>query len=142
MRCFDKLHYGTTVQTTLWFALDQAWNWRFDPALIAHMRLHMMEDLTMPGVVREAQRMKVTGQDKRLGLRSTKSVDLVIPRNFIWMLQAHSPMILWTWYQRTWPGLVERELGYVPSSYDLRQARFQRWLDRAAARAALFMHVD
>ena len=142
MRCFDEQGQTTFIPTTLWFALDQAWNWRFDPALIAHMRLHMREDLTMPGVVREAQRMKVTGQDKRLGLRSTQSVDLVIPRNFIWMLQAHSPMILWTWYQRTWPGLVERELGYVPSSYDLRQARFQRWLDRAAARAALFMHVD
>ena len=96
MRCFDKLWNGTTVQTTLWFALDQAWNWHFDPALIAHMLLHMMEDLTMPGVVREAQRMKLTGQDKRLGLRSTQSVDLVIPRNFHWMLQAHDPMILWT----------------------------------------------
>ncbi len=139
MRCFDELDQTTLfIQTTLWFALDQAWNWRFDPALIAHMRLQMMEDLTMPGVVREAQRMKLTRQDKSLGLRSTQSVDLVVPRNFKWMLQTDNPMIMWTWYQRTWPRLVERELGYVPSSYDLRQARFQLWLDRAAARATLF----
>jgi hypothetical protein len=127
MRWFDELG-----QTTLWFALDQAWNWHFDPALIAHMRLHMMEDLTMPGVVREAQRMKLTRQDKSL-VRFTESVTLVVPRNINWMLQAHCPMIMWTWYERTWPRLVERELGYVPSSYDMRQARYQRWLDRAVA---------
>jgi hypothetical protein len=142
MRCFDELGQTTFIPTTLWFALDQAWNWRFDPALIAHMRLHMMEDLTLPGVVREAQRMELTRQDKSLGWRFTKSVTLVVPRDIKWMLQADSPMVMWTWYERTWPRIVERELGYVPSSYDVRQARFQRWLDRAAARAALFKHVD
>lgn len=140
MRCFDELWNGTTVQTTLWFALDQAWNWHFDPALAAHMRLHMREVLTMPSAVRfvrGALESKLTGRDGRLGSWSTNYLHFVIPRNFNWMLQAQNPMIMWTWYERTWPGLVERELGYVPSvdtkNYDLRQARYQRWLDRAVA---------
>ena len=53
MRCLDGLaNDGPLQQTTLWFALDQAWNWHFDPALTAHMRLHMREVLNMPSAVR------------------------------------------------------------------------------------------
>ena len=143
MRFFDKLHYGTTVQTTLWFALDQAWNWNFDPALAAHMRLHMREVLTMPSAVRFARQAlenKLTGRDGRLGSWSTNYYEFVIPRHFNWMLQAHDPMIMWMWNERTWPGLVERELGYVPSvdskNYDVRQALYTRWHHRA-----VFLHA-
>jgi len=54
------------------------------------------------------------------------------------MIQAQDPMIMYRWYEQTWPQLVLRELGYLPAylypnDYDRRQALYQRWQERAFA---------
>jgi len=129
-----------TTGTTLSFAMQQAWNWKFDSEFLKFMSVSLLPMMTVPTVVPWAWSALAIRRDspnpehrgKRLGLWNTYCLHFFRP-------SAPDDK----WHTQTWPHMVLRDLGYQLSAwyvcgsemhaYALLLARYTRWHDGSEA---------
>ncbi len=138
-----------TTGTTLSFAMQQAWNWKFDKDFLEFEREFMSVSLLpmmtlknlVPAVLTalEIRRNALNPEHrgKRPGLWNTYCLHFFRPPAAGWAaLDAQ-------WHTHTWPDMVLRDLGYqLPAwyvcgsemhAYALFLARYKRWYERSEA---------